>query len=263
MPLVNAKCTNCGANLKVDNNKDAAICEFCGSAFIVEKAINNYSITNNNEIHANIVNIYEGANCSHDFEITAGVLHAYKGSSVEVIVPNNVYEIGSSVFAGMTFLRKINLPSNLVKIGEGAFYGCSNLTSIKIPSSVTDIGAEAFAYCEKIENIEIPDGVKHIGHSAFNNCTSLTSLIIPDSVQIIDPLNSYDLWVGVVNNCSSLDYIEYPSMFRFDLFRGSLCYRRERQRIIDSGFCPDHNLALSFFKKKCPKCGTCYLWENH
>ena len=42
MPLVNAKCTNCGANLQVDNTKDAAICQHCGSAYIVEKAINNY-----------------------------------------------------------------------------------------------------------------------------------------------------------------------------------------------------------------------------
>ena len=37
MPLVNAKCTNCGANIKIDDNKEAAVCEFCGSAFIVEK----------------------------------------------------------------------------------------------------------------------------------------------------------------------------------------------------------------------------------
>lgn len=59
MPLVNAKCTNCGANLNVDNIKDAAVCEFCGSAFIVEKAINNYNVTNNNSIYANVVNIYE------------------------------------------------------------------------------------------------------------------------------------------------------------------------------------------------------------
>lgn len=41
MPLVNAKCTHCGANLKVDNTKDAAICEFCGTPYIVEKAISN------------------------------------------------------------------------------------------------------------------------------------------------------------------------------------------------------------------------------
>ena len=47
MPLVDAKCTNCGSILKVESSKEAAICEYCGSAFIVEKAINNYNITNN------------------------------------------------------------------------------------------------------------------------------------------------------------------------------------------------------------------------
>ena len=56
MPLVNAKCTNCGADLKVDNTKDAAICEYCGSAYIVEKAINNYNMTQN--IRASVVNVY-------------------------------------------------------------------------------------------------------------------------------------------------------------------------------------------------------------
>lgn len=46
MPLVKAKCTSCGANLNVDNTKDAAICEFCGTPYIVEKAITHF-ISNN------------------------------------------------------------------------------------------------------------------------------------------------------------------------------------------------------------------------
>ena len=46
MPLLDAKCPNCGQVLQVDNSKEAAICEYCGSAFIVEKAIHNYNITN-------------------------------------------------------------------------------------------------------------------------------------------------------------------------------------------------------------------------
>ncbi|MBQ7567375.1 hypothetical protein IJT17_01050 [bacterium] len=45
MPLVPAKCTNCGDTVKVDSQKDAAICPSCGSAFIVEKAISNYNIS--------------------------------------------------------------------------------------------------------------------------------------------------------------------------------------------------------------------------
>lgn len=43
MKFVPAKCTQCGAELKVDKSKEAAICEHCGTPFIVEKAISNYS----------------------------------------------------------------------------------------------------------------------------------------------------------------------------------------------------------------------------
>ena len=46
MTLQNGKCPNCGANVSVDVFKDAAICEYCGSAFVVEKAIHNYNIKN-------------------------------------------------------------------------------------------------------------------------------------------------------------------------------------------------------------------------
>ncbi|MGI6249738.1 MAG: hypothetical protein ACOYJX_10170 [Acutalibacteraceae bacterium] len=45
MPFVLAKCTNCGANLEVDASKEAAVCPSCGSAFVVEKAINNYTVS--------------------------------------------------------------------------------------------------------------------------------------------------------------------------------------------------------------------------
>lgn len=44
--LVSAKCTNCGANIEVDKGKEAGICPHCGSAYIVEKVINNF-ISNN------------------------------------------------------------------------------------------------------------------------------------------------------------------------------------------------------------------------
>lgn len=56
MPLVEAKCTNCGAALQVDDQKDAAVCQYCNSAFIVEKAIQNYEIHNSYKIeNANII----------------------------------------------------------------------------------------------------------------------------------------------------------------------------------------------------------------
>ncbi|MCL2036746.1 MAG: hypothetical protein FWG83_05090 [Oscillospiraceae bacterium] len=45
MAFVVAKCTQCSASLRVDSLKEATICDFCGSPFITEKAINNYNIS--------------------------------------------------------------------------------------------------------------------------------------------------------------------------------------------------------------------------
>lgn len=59
MSLVAAKCTSCGASLTVDNSKDLAVCQFCGTPFIVEKAITNVTMGGNNSItiESAIINI--------------------------------------------------------------------------------------------------------------------------------------------------------------------------------------------------------------
>ena len=42
MPLIKAQCTNCNGILNVDSTKDAAICPFCNTPYVIEKAINFY-----------------------------------------------------------------------------------------------------------------------------------------------------------------------------------------------------------------------------
>lgn len=62
MGLVAAKCTQCGANIEVDDTKEAGICKFCGTAFITEKAITNYNtyVTNNNNYAGANINVVGG-----------------------------------------------------------------------------------------------------------------------------------------------------------------------------------------------------------
>lgn len=62
MALVAAKCTQCGANIEVDETKEAGICKFCGTAFVTEKVINHYNNTIN--IKNATINI-EGANINN------------------------------------------------------------------------------------------------------------------------------------------------------------------------------------------------------
>lgn len=59
MALVPAICTQCGAQIEVDDTHEAGICKHCGTAFITEKVINKYNITNNININSggNTINI--------------------------------------------------------------------------------------------------------------------------------------------------------------------------------------------------------------
>ena len=58
MPLVKAICTNCAAPLEVDPSKDAAICPYCSTPYIVEKAINQYFM-NVKTLNAGVVNMVQ------------------------------------------------------------------------------------------------------------------------------------------------------------------------------------------------------------
>lgn len=272
MPLVNAKCTNCGANLKVDSTKDAAICEFCGSAYIVEKAINNYNITNNNNINANVVNIYGGN--SADFIIRAGTLEKYNGASTDVVIPNTVTRIDSNAFVGCTGLTSISIPDSVTVIEDDTFRNCTGLMSVKIPNSVTSIGAHAFEKCSSLTNIsipnsvtciyncvfksctglqsiEIPNSVIKIGGSAFRGCSNLTSIKIPNSVTIIRD--------SAFRNCTRLSNVKIPQGCDVDqsAFLGTQ-YQKDRYR----EYRREHHLCQhcgsefkGLFNKICSKCG--------
>jgi len=212
MPLVAAKCTSCGAALQVNSEADAAVCQFCNTPFIVEKAINHYNVTNN--ISAAVVNVYGGM--KQDFEIRGGVLEKYNGSATNVVVPDGVVAIGGGAFQNCKSLRSVVLPEGVTEImsrdgrdSRGAFYDCTNLTRVMLPNSlrkigisafhmctglteiimqdgVTQIGSEAFAYCTSLKNIDFSNGVQRIWAEAFKSCTGLTNITIPGSVLEID-----------------------------------------------------------------------------
>lgn len=122
MPLVPAKCPECGGNIVVDNAKDAWICDFCKTPFIVEKAINNFNTVNNvtNNIKADVVNVYENTN--KDFVIKARVLEKYIGEDIDVIIPDNVTIIGDEAFQGCGGIRSVIVPESVYEIKEGKKY---------------------------------------------------------------------------------------------------------------------------------------------
>ncbi len=128
----------------------------------------------------------------------------------DLVVPEGVTHIGSSIFESCSSLTSVTIPDSVISIGNDAFRGCNNLANVSIGDGVTSIGEGAFevnAYYQDESNWEnnvlyigdylikakddisgsytIKDGTKLIGSRAFGNCNSLTSINIPDSVAII------------------------------------------------------------------------------
>ena len=213
MPLVNAKCTNCGATLTVDKDKEAAVCQYCNSAFIVDKAINNYNITNN--INANVVNIYgsETNKNSRDFLIEAGKLISYKGSSADVVIPDEVFLIGRNAFIKSTIRSvsfhkgKLAIEESKVNSGiEAAFYSCSNLATLVIPGNIKEIPNLCFSNCKNLKKLVVEDGVESIGVMAFSSCENLKTVTLPESL--------LEIGNNAFSSCSSLENITIPKNVR-------------------------------------------------
>ena len=80
MAMIAAKCTNCGANIQVDETKEAGICESCGTAFVTEKAINNYNtyISTNNDFSGANINV-TGASVENLIKMAENAIEAGNG----------------------------------------------------------------------------------------------------------------------------------------------------------------------------------------
>lgn len=55
--MVSGTCPKCGGQLEVDPAQEAAVCPYCGTPYIVEKAINKYSVEHAHIDHVDKVNI--------------------------------------------------------------------------------------------------------------------------------------------------------------------------------------------------------------
>lgn len=196
MGLIECKCPNCGSVLKINNNLESAVCEYCGSTFVVEKAIYNITNITNNNINAQTVNIYQG---NSDFDIEARILKRYKGENTIVHIPENVkiseckfpdgvteiYYPDTCITVNNKFptsLEKIKLPSDLTWLPESCFEGCDRLKEVIMPKSIRAIPKSCFKGCTALKKIELYEGLETIEPYAFQK-SGLEEINLPKTLK--------------------------------------------------------------------------------
>ena len=110
-----------------------------------------------------------------DFVIKDGVLLQYSGNETDVIIPDNVTEIGDSAFKNNTNIKKVTFSKNIKKINQSAFYSCTNLETVIFNNLISSIGNSAFYGCTKLSGVlKISENTRSVGNYAFANCSSLS-----------------------------------------------------------------------------------------
>jgi hypothetical protein len=130
--------------------------------------------------------VYDGDNLNKIIDFT--------GSQTNVLIPDNVTEIGASVFSNNTTITHVQIGTGLVTIDNTAFLGCTSLEQVIVNSTVlTTLGDAVFSGCTSLTTINLPASVSSIGYNIFKLCSSLTSVTI-------DPGNAYISVAGTSND---------------------------------------------------------------
>lgn len=108
--FIAAKCSQCGADIQVDAQRESGFCSYCGAKYVTEKVVHNY-VTNNQivtnyeqttNINASTVHIHNDE-INRLFMVEEGILVKYKGRLRKVTVPK---EFWRSVTALLLTVRK-------------------------------------------------------------------------------------------------------------------------------------------------------------
>jgi hypothetical protein len=125
-----------------------------------------------------------------DFKVDEnGVITAYTGTELDVVIPSEVGGVAVKAIGKMTFAKKgiksVTIPEGVETIGTGSFIK-NNLTSVTLPKSIKKIEALAFANNKELVEINLNEGLEVIEKQAFQ-MTPLNDAIIaiPSTVTAI------------------------------------------------------------------------------
>ena len=156
---------------------------------------------------------------------------------------NNVEYIPANICDNMNSLKNVIISDNVTEIGDRAFRSCDALTSVTIPKSVSNIGKAAFAWCYELTSVVwYPESCKGWYNEEgawplFNMCNKLSSIVFGDQVKEIPVGICYNLpALSSVVIPKNVTLIEQMAFYDCNSLANIYCYAETRPAIWTNAF---------------------------
>ncbi len=150
----------------------------------------------------------------------------------EVIISEDISQLGNAIFCGWDNLEKVTLHDNITEIGNHLFTDCINLKTVQLSSKLKKIPGFTFTNCRSLKTLVLPDTVLSIGKAAFRWCSSLEYLWLGNSLFSMD--------VAALECCKNLYSIVFPATFDSNKISISECDNLQAVYVLN----PDFAIAL-------------------
>ncbi len=158
--MVPALCTQCGGTLTVDPHKETADCPFCGSSFIVEKAINQYQVQHATFEHVDNVNIDMSGTVNSVLDFVGKQMSEGRKLKREMRKEEKEYAAENQKRFFMNFL-KIGLPMLVIlfimAMVMNAFFGNDSQESAAVAGTGDEAGTVSYEVSRGLLYLDIPD----------------------------------------------------------------------------------------------------------
>lgn len=133
----------------------------------------------------------------------------YQTSYEEVVLPDNIREIGEYAFYDCPKLRTVTGKQPFESVGKEAFYKCSSLETFDM-SLAHNVGSGAFSDCENFcasaDSTLVLTSADNIGDRAFMNCLCVRRIRFSPSLS--------DIKDNTFSGCKGLESFEFPDKLK-------------------------------------------------
>ena len=120
-------------------------------------------------------------------------LISYLGNATEIIIPENVTEIGKLAFY-YTDIEKIVIGDNVTSIGRYAFWSLPSLTYLEIGNGVENVDMYVIANCENLTYLSIGTGVKKFPDNFITLNPKLDTIHYAGTMEEWNSIEKSNIW---------------------------------------------------------------------